>query len=327
MADEQAAVSFFYRSIPFNFYGIFAVSMTLLFALELLPWTDRKMADAMERVRRTGRLDAPGASPLTASELTELRKPEDYASSPVDFVVPISTLIGFALGSYFVTGSVLIAEAFGLAVLTAALLAWMRGLEMGRVIEGFVEGCKGVTAGAILLGLAVTLSRVSEELGTAGYIVEAVSAWMVPLLFPALILAICMVVSFSIGTSFGTFAVIFPLVLPLAWSMDHVGPMTRTAADAALLLGAMAGYDPADPSTSVLPVPDYRVALTGDVKGLRVGLLRGFFLDGRYPHATAVIGDASGVKWAVDSWYEPAGGAPDIMPLREWRSRGGARGR
>ena len=68
-------------------------------------------------------------------------------------------------------------------------------------------------------------------------------------------------------------------VLPLAWSMDHVGPMTRTAADAALMLTVMAGYDPADPSTSVLPVPDYRVALTGDVKGLRVGLLRGFFLD------------------------------------------------
>ncbi|HET7341642.1 MAG TPA: amidase, partial [Methylomirabilota bacterium] len=68
-------------------------------------------------------------------------------------------------------------------------------------------------------------------------------------------------------------------VLPLAWSMDHVGPMTRTAADCALMLGAMAGYDPADPSTSVLPVPDYRAALTGDVKGLRVGLLRAFFLE------------------------------------------------
>jgi aspartyl-tRNA(Asn)/glutamyl-tRNA(Gln) amidotransferase subunit A len=77
-------------------------------------------------------------------------------------------------------------------------------------------------------------------------------------------------------------------VLPLAWSMDHVGPMTRTAEDCALMLGAMAGYDPADPSTSVLPVPDYRAALTGDVKGLRVGLLRGYFLDG----ATAEVREA-----------------------------------
>jgi aspartyl-tRNA(Asn)/glutamyl-tRNA(Gln) amidotransferase subunit A len=66
-------------------------------------------------------------------------------------------------------------------------------------------------------------------------------------------------------------------VLPLAWSMDHVGPMTRSARDCALMLGVIAGYDPADPTTSVLPVPDYGAALTGDVKGLRVGLLRAHF--------------------------------------------------
>jgi aspartyl-tRNA(Asn)/glutamyl-tRNA(Gln) amidotransferase subunit A len=78
-------------------------------------------------------------------------------------------------------------------------------------------------------------------------------------------------------------------VLPLAWSMDHVGPMTRSAADCALMLGAMAGYDPADASTSVLPVPDYGAALTGDLKGLRVGLLRGFFLEGAAPEVRAAV--------------------------------------
>ena len=67
--------------------------------------------------------------------------------------------------------------------------------------------------------------------------------------------------------------------LPLAWSLDHVGPMCRSAADCALMLGAMAGYDPRDPSSSVLPVPDYVAALTGEVKGLRVGLLRRLFLE------------------------------------------------
>src|SRR5262249_24666501 len=54
-------------------------------------------------------------------------------------------------------------------------------------------------------------------------------------------------------------------VLPLAWSLDHVGPMCRSAADCALMLGAMAGYDPRDPTTSVLPVPDYMAALTGKI--------------------------------------------------------------
>jgi aspartyl-tRNA(Asn)/glutamyl-tRNA(Gln) amidotransferase subunit A len=78
-------------------------------------------------------------------------------------------------------------------------------------------------------------------------------------------------------------------VLPLAWSMDHVGPMTRTAADSALMLGAMAGYDAADASSSVLPVPDYLAALTGDVKGLRVGLLGGFFLQGAAPVVRSAV--------------------------------------
>jgi hypothetical protein len=49
---------------------------------------------------------------------------------------------------------------------------------------------------------------------------------------------------------------------------------------------------------------------------------RGFLLDGRYPHWTAVVSDPSGKKWAVDSWFEPGGGAPDIVPLDYWRTRG-----
>lgn len=49
---------------------------------------------------------------------------------------------------------------------------------------------------------------------------------------------------------------------------------------------------------------------------------RGAFIDGRYPHSTAVLREKNGELWAVDSWYEPAGGAPDIMPLAEWRKRG-----
>jgi len=82
-------------------------------------------------------------------------------------------------------------------------------------------------------------------------------------------------------------------VLPLAWSMDHVGPMARSAADCAIVLRAMAGYDPADPTTSVLPVPDYGAALTGEIMGLRVGLLRPFFMDGSAPEVTAAVQSAA----------------------------------
>ncbi|WP_245419615.1 hypothetical protein [Phyllobacterium salinisoli] len=49
---------------------------------------------------------------------------------------------------------------------------------------------------------------------------------------------------------------------------------------------------------------------------------RGFFLDGRYPHWTAVLRDEQGVLWAVDSWFDPGGGPPDVMKLSEWKRRG-----
>jgi aspartyl-tRNA(Asn)/glutamyl-tRNA(Gln) amidotransferase subunit A len=60
--------------------------------------------------------------------------------------------------------------------------------------------------------------------------------------------------------------------LPLSWSLDHVGPLARTVFDCALLLQAIAGPDPRDPTASTLPVPDYRRGLTGEVKGLVLGV-------------------------------------------------------
>ena len=238
--DQEAGISFFYRSIPMNFYSIFAVLMTLLLALEWLPWTGRKMAAAVERVQVSGELNAPGARPLIARELTELRVPEGYKPSLLDFVVPILVLIGFALGSYLVVGSVKIAEAFGLALLAGFVLALVRGLAISDLVSGFIDGCKGVTSGAVLLGLAITLGRVSEELGTASYIVDLSGRWIVPALLPALLLFICMVVSFSIGTSFGTFAVMFPLAIPLAWSTS-TEPMYVMLCFGAVVGGSMFG--------------------------------------------------------------------------------------
>jgi Asp-tRNA(Asn)/Glu-tRNA(Gln) amidotransferase A subunit family amidase len=62
-------------------------------------------------------------------------------------------------------------------------------------------------------------------------------------------------------------------VAPLSWSMDAPGPLARTVEDAALVLGVIAGRDERDPLSSSRPVPDYRAALTGDVRDIRVGVV------------------------------------------------------
>ena len=60
------------------------------------------------------------------------------------------------------------------------------------------------------------------------------------------------------------------------WSLDTIGPISRTVEDAAITLGAIAGHDPKDPHTWNTPVPDYQKALEGDIKGLRAGLITEF---------------------------------------------------
>ena len=68
-------------------------------------------------------------------------------------------------------------------------------------------------------------------------------------------------------------------VYPLSHSCDHVGPMVRTVADAAVLLQAIAGPDPKDPTTSRAAVPDYTLALREDIRGLRLGVPQEYFFD------------------------------------------------
>jgi aspartyl-tRNA(Asn)/glutamyl-tRNA(Gln) amidotransferase subunit A len=68
-------------------------------------------------------------------------------------------------------------------------------------------------------------------------------------------------------------------VIPLSWSLDHAGPMARTAEDCAIVLQALAGHDPEDSSSADEPVADYDSQLASGIKGLRVGVPREFFFD------------------------------------------------
>lgn len=65
-------------------------------------------------------------------------------------------------------------------------------------------------------------------------------------------------------------------VTPLAWTLDHVGPMARSAEDVALLLAALAGQDAADPASAAVPASDYAAALGRPLAGLRIGVPRAF---------------------------------------------------
>lgn len=78
-------------------------------------------------------------------------------------------------------------------------------------------------------------------------------------------------------------------LVAFASSLDQIGPFARSAYDAATLLQAIAGYDPLDSTSVDVPVPDYLEALTGDVRGLRVGVPQEYFVEGLDAGVRAVV--------------------------------------
>ena len=72
-------------------------------------------------------------------------------------------------------------------------------------------------------------------------------------------------------------------VVPLAWTLDHCGPLTATVEDAAIMLQAIAGQDPNDPTSSPAPVPDLSRTLSEDIRGLTIGIPSNYFFDADQP--------------------------------------------
>lgn len=94
-------------------------------------------------------------------------------------------------------------------------------------------------------------------------------------------------------------------LLPLSWSLDHAGPLARTAEDAAIVLQVIAGHDPEDVSSSVEPVPDYTAHLRDGVAGLRIGVPNNFFFDALAPEIEAGVREAIGVLEELGAHVEP----------------------
>ncbi len=84
-------------------------------------------------------------------------------------------------------------------------------------------------------------------------------------------------------------------VIPLSWNLDHVGPLTRTARDAAMMLAAMAGFDPHDPASADVPVEDDLVHLEEGVRGWRVALAAGEYVEASDPQVLAGVAEAAQV--------------------------------
>jgi len=83
-------------------------------------------------------------------------------------------------------------------------------------------------------------------------------------------------------------------VIPLSLSLDHVGPITRTVSDAAVMLQAIAGYDARDMNSADMPVPDYLASLCDGTRSARIGVPRKFFYEDLDPEVASAVEQALG---------------------------------
>ena len=103
-------------------------------------------------------------------------------------------------------------------------------------------------------------------------------------------------------------------VVPNSFTFDTCGPMAWTVEDCAILLQAIAGYDPRDASSVDRPVPEYRAALTGDIRGMRLGVLRHFWTDNANAETAAAMDSALDVLAGLGAELEET----RIRPLQDY---------
>ncbi len=92
-------------------------------------------------------------------------------------------------------------------------------------------------------------------------------------------------------------------IVAFASSLDQAGPMTRSVRDAAVMLRSMSGHDPKDSTSAPVPVPDFEAALTGDIRGLKIGIPREYRIDGMPAEIEALW--QRGIAWIKDAGAVP----------------------
>ena len=219
LATESDRIAFFFQSVPFCFYAIFAVLGTFLLSVEKPLFLGKQLKEAMVRARETGALDAPDAAPLAAKELQGSNVPEGYKPHILEFFLPLGTLIALAVGTFIAFGSPNVHWAFGAALLLAAGMALAKGMSLKDLMTGFQDGIKGVLIGSVILLLAITIGGISRETGGGHFLVEQLGSSIPYFILPVLLQLLTIVIAFSTGTSWGTYAVAFPLAMPLAWAV------------------------------------------------------------------------------------------------------------
>ena len=241
IGSTEDAYAVFLQTIPYRFYPIF--TLILVFLVGFMNRDFGPMLDAERRARATGKVMRDGAQPATdltdsADAFTSDKPPRWYNG-----LLPILTILVVGLYGLYTTGTAaLTAEgtsSYGVgdiisksdsyaallwASLSGCLMAILltvgqRLMKLTETIDAWFNGLKSMLLAMLILILAWSIGSVTEELHTAGYLVQVLRGTIAPQWLPVLVFLIAAVISFATGTSWGTMAIMMPLVIPLAHTL------------------------------------------------------------------------------------------------------------
>ncbi|MBS1262536.1 MAG: Malate-2H(+)/Na(+)-lactate antiporter [Calditrichaeota bacterium] len=235
----------FLQSIPYTAYSIFA-----LVFVGAIAWWQRDFGPmtAVERSARSGRDPSRQDSDASMEPAEAGRHAILLALVPVGLVI-VSVFAGLYLSGasearegaalFEILGAadsslvLLVASFFGMV--SAALLAATVGrINVADVSNSLIDGIKAMMPAMVILLLAWSLGDACSRLGTARFVIEAVSGGLAPSMIPMVVFLVAGVIAFSTGTSWGVMAILTPIAVPLAWEIPRAAGMFGATADAIL---------------------------------------------------------------------------------------------
>lgn len=240
----ESPYSIFLNSILYSFYPLLAIGFVYAVA-----WTGKDFGPMLhaevEAYKRRG--DAPVPEPETpvSTDDLEIDTPIPAVTGKphraINAVLPVGVLVVGVVVGLFVTGGgegkslrEIIGDADSykaliwaslLSVVTAAGLSRLQGiLKTSQIIDAWFVGLRSMLYALIILVLAWALSSVTEELGTAQYLVQTLGDAIPVAVIPTIIFLLSAATAFSTGSSWGAMGILMPLVLPLTWAVMSLAP-------------------------------------------------------------------------------------------------------
>ncbi len=235
---HTSAYEIFLSAIPYSFYPLLA-----LFFVLLISASGRDFGPMLKAEQHAMAGEHPDGTPPVHNaeydeELAALQPKPGQPHRMRNALLPITLLIGGVAGGLWLTGegnslreiigsadsykALLWASTLG--VLTAIGLSLAQGiLTLEESIEAWFRGIKSMLMAMLILILAWSLAKITEELHTADFLIQALGSWLPVALLPTLVFLISAATAFATGSSWGTMGILVPLVLPLSWAMGVPG--------------------------------------------------------------------------------------------------------